>query len=78
MTQAQLLTLARYYARKLVRDELQRQGRRLQTITALEINQLATARLAEGMRIAQNSTLVCGKVKPCATSASATHNSHTK
>ena len=47
------MTLARHYALKLVKIELQRQGRRVQEIERRELPQLAKGRMAEGLQIAQ-------------------------
>jgi hypothetical protein len=51
-------TLARYYAIKLVKAELQAQGRRLQAVAMAEISVLARDRMAEGLAMADRSGLL--------------------
>jgi hypothetical protein len=52
------LTLARYYAIKLVKAELQAQGRKPQHVEMREIHALARGRMAEGMALADRSGLL--------------------
>jgi hypothetical protein len=57
-TAAARLTLARYYATKLVKAELQAQGRRLQAVAMAEITLLARGRMGEGLALADRSGLL--------------------
>jgi hypothetical protein len=57
MPTAAELTLARYYAKKIVKAELQAQGRRVQAVTMAEITLLARERMAQGLAMAHASGL---------------------
>ena len=51
-------TLARYYAVKLVKAELQAQGRKPHAVAMAEISVLARERMAEGLALADRSGLI--------------------